>query len=363
MKRIFGLAAALCLLVSLGAPVVLADAPAQSGEVVRVGVFVDEPFVIHTGARYEGYAIEYWQALADELGFAFDYVLFPSEEAATAALQNNAVDVMLGAVDMTPELEEVFDLTHAYYTGGLQILTRPPHQQSFGNLFAPLIEAAVLRVLAVALLFAVVMAHVIYFIERHTNSHFQQGYLRGIWEAFWYLLSIVATGEYGDKEARAPIKRIVTVSFWLLGVVFIAQFTATATSNMTIQQLSGEIQGPGDLPGKRVVAAAESDAADFLTDREIQFQTVPDIKDAYALLESDQADAVVGDAPILQYYANHAGRGKVVLAGEPFGEAPIGIALANGSAMRERLNVAILKFYDNGVYTELAGHWFGEDRQ
>lgn len=40
--------------------------------------------------------------------------------------------------------------------------------------------------------------------HRSGNPQFQQGYLRDIWEALWFLLIIVATGEYGDKEARTP---------------------------------------------------------------------------------------------------------------------------------------------------------------
>ena len=361
MKRFLYVSLALCVTIwLLGAPAVSANAPAQTGK-VRVGILIAEPFVIRVTDHYAGYSIDYWEKLAGELGVTYEYVPLETSDAAVAAIENNSIDLLIGAIGMTAERERVFDLTHAYFTSGLQILTRPPHEQSFMDSFAPLIGTAVLRVLAVAFLFAVVMAHVIYFIERRHNPQFQQGYFEDIWEAFWYLLIIVATGEYGDKEARTPIKRIVTVAFWLMGVIFIAQFTATATSNLTVQQLNSGIQGPKDLPGKRVVTLEGSVAADFLTSRNIPFKAVPQIQEAYVLLETGEADAVVTQAPLLQYYASHAGSGRVEVVGPVFGHLPIGIALPPGSKLLEPLNIAILKFYEDGMYAEIKAKWFGDE--
>ncbi len=51
---------------------------------------------------------------------------------------------------------------------------------------------------------------------------------------------------------------------WLFGVVLIAQFTATVTSSLTVQQIQASIQGLGDLPGKKIGTVPGSIAAEYL---------------------------------------------------------------------------------------------------
>lgn len=348
------------ILVLTGA-VVSAEGPnAQNVQSVQVGVVEGEPFVIPNGDHYSGFSIDYWEKIAEELGVAYNYVPFQSEEEMMAAVQNQTVDLALGVDGMTAEQEKALDLTHSYLTSGLQILTLPASQQAFLGVFTPILAPAVFQVFALALVFSIIMAHVIYFVERRSNPEFQQGYLRDIWEAFWYLLIIVATGEYGDKEARAPIKRVVTVVFWLLGVLFIAQFTAAASSALTVQQLTGSINGPDDLAGRRVITVEDSDAADYMKDNRIAYTQVANPEEAYRRLADKQADAFVFEAPTVRYYATHEGRGKVALAGAEFAREPIGIALPMNSTLRKPINEIILRFNDDGTYEEIYNKWLGE---
>lgn len=334
---------------------------AQAPQKLRVGVFVGAPFVIEGVDRYTGYSIDYWEKIAAELGIAFEYVPVTTPEQVVTMLKDGQMDLVIGGIGMLADREAAFDFSHPYFMSGLQILVAKQAQTSILGTFAPLIGSAVVQVIIVALIFAFVMAHVIYFVEHFgKNPEFQQGYFRDIWEAFWYLLIIVATGEYGDKEARTPIKRLVTVAFWLLGVIFIAQFTAAATSTLTVQQLQGSIHDLNDLPGKRVVTLADSAASEFLTLNKIPYTGVSDINDAYAQLEQGAADAVVFQAPVLQYYASNAGNGKVEVVGPVFAPLPIGIGFKSDSPLVEPVNQEILRFYQDGTYQEISTRWFGD---
>lgn len=350
----------LALLSAFLAPHTFAQAPQK----LRVGVIVGEPFVIFANNRYSGYSIDYWEKIAADMERPYEYVPVSDPEQVVAMLNDGTLDVVIGAIGMLPEREAQLDFSYPYFLSGLQILVASQQQPSLLSVFAPLVGSAVIQVFIVAFIFAVIMAHVIYFVEhRGKNPEFQQGYIRDIWEAFWYLLIIVATGEYGDKEARTPIKRLVTVAFWLLGVLFIAQFTAAATSTLTVQQMNSSIQGLADLPGSRVVTQAESAAADFLTENSIPFTTVAKMQDAYAQLLNGEADAIVHQAPILNFYASHAGKDKVQVVGPVFSQLPIGIALAQGSSLREPIDQIILKFYQDGTYQEIKTRWFGDTVQ
>jgi len=85
---------------------------------------------------------------------------------------------------------------------------------------------------------------------------------------------IIATGENGDRNASGAVKRVMVVLVWMLGVVLIAQLTATVTSSQTVQRLQSSIRGPDDLPGKTIASVPGTVAADYLAQRGLPFVSV-----------------------------------------------------------------------------------------
>ncbi|WP_204368508.1 transporter substrate-binding domain-containing protein [Neosynechococcus sphagnicola] len=142
---------------------------------------------------------------------------------------------------------------------------------------------------------------------------------------------------------------------------FIAYFTATVTTSLTVQQLQGSIRGPDDLPGKRVATTTGSSSATYLQQRKIQFAEYPQIEKAYQALLDNKVDAVVFDAPVLLYYASNQGKGKVEVVGNIFRREDYGIALAKNSPYRKRINEALLVLKENGTYQELYKKWFASE--
>lgn len=345
------------------ASIARANPPVQTPQKLRVGVFLTEPFVIPTGDHYSGFSVDYWEKIAAQLGMPFNYVQIKTADEAEQALKDSSLDLIIGGIGVTAEREKIADFSSSYLITGQQILVPKTRSHPVLSVFAPLIAPAVLQVFGFALIFAIIMAHVIYFVERRSNPDFQQGYLVDIWEAFWYLLIIVATGEYGDKEARAPIKRIVTVAFWLLGVLFIAQFTAAATSTLTVTQLLPGINSLEDLAGKRVVTIPQSASADLLDLHNIPYTAVSTPDDAYSMLNGGQADAFVFQSAVLQYYAANAGQGKAEVVGPVYTRLPIAIAMPLGSPLRKPINEVIAKFNLDGTYDQLSQRWFGSQSQ
>ncbi len=148
---------------------------------------------------------------------------------------------------------------------------------------------------------------------------------------------------------------------WMfISLLLVAGFTANITSQLTLSQFQGLIQGPEDLPGKRIATVSGSTAASYLDDRRLPYQDVPAVEDAYALLEAGKVDAVVYDGPVLQYYALTEGQGRVALAGEMFKRQYYGIALPNESPEREALNRVLLEIVEDGTYDRLMTRWFGD---
>lgn len=59
------------------------------------------------------------------------------------------------------------------------------------------------------------------------------------------------------------------------------------------------------------------------------------------------------------YYAQNAGKGKVKVVGPLYQGQSYGIAFPQGSQLREKVTITILKFKENGTYDKLYEKWFG----
>jgi polar amino acid transport system substrate-binding protein len=79
------------------------------------------------------------------------------------------------------------------------------------------------------------------------------------------------------------------------------------------------------------------------------------------LLDSGEVDAVVYDAPVLQYYASHEGRGNVAVVGNVFHGESYGFALTEQGNLREPVDRAMLALRESGVYYRIHRKWFGNE--
>ena len=355
----------LVIVCSLGAPaaarVALGAAPlARQPRTLRVVTKPLEPFVIEQNGQLIGFSVDLWNQIAERLNLKYEWVEVANVTEQLTAVQTGTADVAIAGISMTAEREQRVDFSHPYFNSGLQILisTKNESMLSSTRRFLATFAPALLTYLGIAMLIALALAHLVWLVERRTNPDFQGGYLSGIFEAIWWLLSIVANGEYGDRATRSPLKRLLTIALWLIGVILIAQFTASITSALTVQQLGSAISGPDELPGKRVATLPGTTAAQYLTDHHIPFTEVRTIDDAYQLLNRGSVQAVVYDAPVLLYYSVTRGKGSTQVVGPIFKEETYGIALPTGSPLRKTINEALLTLHQDGTYDDIYSKWF-----
>jgi ABC-type amino acid transport substrate-binding protein len=202
------------------------------------------------------------------------------------------------------------------------------------------------------------MAHLLWIVERRTSDHFRKGYLKGIGEGLWGIALIVATGEHGDRHTAKVVKRLIVFFMWLVGVVLIAQLTATITSTQTVDRLTSKIRGPADLPGKRIATVRGTVAADYLREQGLAFVDVASAEEGRDLVSKGDVQAMVFDAPTLQYLAAKRGNGALRVVGPIFAPQKYGIAVSDGSPLRKRLDRALLEMFEDGRYQALYDKWF-----
>jgi ABC-type amino acid transport substrate-binding protein len=331
--------------------------PPRQDSTLRVATGRQAPFVIEEKGALSGFSIDLWQEIARRLGRNFVWVNVGTSSEQLAAISRGDADVAIAAITMTPEREQMVDFSTSYFDSGLQIMVpaqpATPFLSAVQAVFSPGIRDLALTALAIVF----ILANVLWLVERRTNPDFQRGYIRGILEGWWGVMLIVAGSQFGGRESDVA-RRLTVTAMWLLGVVLIAQFTATVTSSLTVQQLHSSIEGPGDLPGKKVGTLPGSVAAEYLRQIDAQLTDVTTPDQGFDLLKNGEVQAVVFDAPTLQYWAAKRGKGTVQVVGPVFRPEKYGIAVPQGSPLRKQINEVLLTLYDDGKYDEIRSKWF-----
>ncbi len=359
-----GLAAAVLftigLLLTLHLAVPLAHAattPPVTNEPLRVVTTPIAPFVLPNTDPLAGFSVDLWDAVARRLRVDFTWKLVAADDR-LPTVERGEADVAIGLIVMTPQDEKRVDFSHPYFDSGLQIMVRAQREGRLLETLDAIPWAGIGELFGVAILIMLLLAHVLWLVERRSNPRFRKKYLPAIGEGLWGSMLIIATGEHGDRDAPNVIKRIAVVVMWLLGVVLIAQLTATVTSSQVVARFQSEIRGPADLPGKTIAATPGTIAGDYLTALGLPFTRMANPDEGIRMLTQGEVQAVVLNAAVIQYLVAKRGKGVLQVVGPIFRPYKIGIAVREGSPLRKRINEALLAIYADGTYEDIYAKWF-----
>jgi polar amino acid transport system substrate-binding protein len=352
------LAAALSLLL-----VVSSAAHAQTaGQELRVVTRVLPPLVVDRGGTLTGFSIDLWTRIAERLQIKMTYQIAPDVRALLEEVRAGRADLGVAAISITSAREAVFDFSHPILNAGLQIMVRGKGQQDDSNplwdLLGLLFSTTILVWLGIALLLILVPAHIVWFLDRGDKEGVvpNEKYFPGIFHAMYWAAGVLAT--QGERMPRQWLARAFSVLWMFTGVVFVAFYTAQLAATLTVQQIQGGINGPDDLPGKKVATTRGSTAAAFLREARAQVTEVAQISEAYQALLNKDVDAVVFDAPVLLYYAATEGKGRVHMVGAPFRKEDYGIVFQPGNPLRKQVNNTLLALREDGTYQQIYDKWF-----
>ena len=328
----------------------------------RVGVKISKPFIFEEKDGLHGFSIDLWEKIAEKRGWTYEYKFYETMPDLLAATLQNEIDLANTSLSITSERENYLDFSHPTFSSGLQILVYDDASSSplwaMINLFT---TPTMLQALGISALFFVIVSHMIWFLERKSDSTFERAYGRGLWESFWWAFVTSTTVGYGDKVPQSVLGRILAMIWMLIGIILISYLTATITTTLTLQELRGTIKGPEDLPGKLVGTLIGTTSSDYLRDKGIRFREYETLEEATEELLEDRVDAIVYDSPILRYLAvSPEGQGRVHVVGSVFQSENYGIAFPANSPYREEVNNSLLELYENGVYARLHTQWFGD---
>jgi polar amino acid transport system substrate-binding protein len=336
--------------------------PAQQSDAteVRVAIKPLEPFVVKAAdGSYNGFSIELWDEIAKRNGWKTTYVWTETVSDLIDTVKRGDAEAGIAGISMTKTREDQVDFSYPMFDAGLQVMVgksqRSTWRDSLSRIFSPIL----FKILGVILLLLVLVGHVIWLFNRHKEDY-PTGYVHGVAEGMWIAGETLMT-QSTPMNPRRHWSRLITFLWIFASVIFVANITASISSRLTVERIEGQIRGVDDLGNKRVVTVAKTTAAGELKQRGFvtNVQSVDNVVAAYELLDSGKVDAIVYDAPVLQYRAAHSGKGIEKVVGRVFHNEQYGIALPTGSKLQEQINAALLGLRDDGTYETLRTKYFG----
>jgi polar amino acid transport system substrate-binding protein len=333
-------------------------ASSLQGKTLTIATRVLPPFVTEQNGELGGFSIELWQRIAQELGTRSEFKKANDVNALLELVRAKKTDLGIAAISVTAQREQDFDFSQPIFESGLQILVRSQGQQSsIRRLVSSIFNPTLFQLLGLMIIILLIPAHIVWLVERNHSGGFLENsnYFPGIFKACWWAAATLAT--QAEEMPKGPLGRFIALVWMFISVVFIAYFTATVTTSLTVEQLQSNIRGLGDLADKKIATISGTTSAAYLKQQNLDVKEFA-IDRAYEALNNAEVDAVVFDAPILLYYAAHEGKGKVQVVGSIFRKEGYAIALPTGSPYRKPINNALLSLQEKGTYQEIYDKWF-----
>ena len=343
-------------------PGAAAAAPIEPPE-LRVAAIVVPPAVMEQNGTLTGFSVDLWNAIAARLKVKTSYQVMPDVSHLEEAMRSKNADIAIGLF-ITSARDTDFDFSIPTLQAGLQVMVRDSGEKAetaspVWDMLRLLFSRTTLVWLGIALLLVLIPAHLVWLFERRRPNGIisSPDYFPGIFEAFFWAISTLTGSPEGMPHQW--VARTFAI-FWIFaGVVFVAFYTAQLTTTLTVEQIRGSIEGPGDLPGKQVATIAGGTAADYLRQQNVQAQEFATPAQVFKALLDKKVDAVVLPAPILLYYAAHEGKGRLKTVGPEFDTAPVAIMVQLDSPLRRKINLALIALRENGTYQQICDKWFG----
>ncbi|WP_245505767.1 transporter substrate-binding domain-containing protein [Rhizobium sullae] len=345
-------------------PFITSTAIAQSelpvARLVNVGVYVSPPFVIADNNTYDGMATDLWEAIAGDLNLGTRYVAYPTLRELVDATRNGEVEAVVTNLTITSARAELLAFTQPWYDAGLRLMVPSVGSSEFDRVLSGLSDAGHLE--AYGWLLAVIAAATIGFtlFDRKFDPEFPKRWHEGAAESFHHVISIATNGKTsGRKNLFGWIGRIWQAVWMLVGVGIIAYVTSSVTSVMTTVAIERGIHSVADLPGKTVGVFKGSASEEFVAATGIGSRSYQNIDAAVSAMNDGDIDAIVGDAPVLEYYAHSRPLEDVAVVGKIFHPDKYGFAFSTDSDLAQPVTLQLLKRIEDGTVEKLRNRYFG----
>lgn len=349
------------LFLALGLPAAAVNA-AEGGagsRTIRAGVFVNPPFVMERAeGGYEGMAVELWNEVAAGLGFHTEYVQFHDVREMLDAAREGKIDAVVVNLATSHERARYLKYSYPWYDSGLRILV---DTRDDGSLWSALLRYRHYRVYALFLAIILGMAAVMTLLRRRRDPDFPGDWKTGLSLSFLNVLDSALSGKM-EQRHLGKLGNLFFVAWLLFGMAAVAYFTSSMTSAMTSSELGGgDIGSVADLPGKKVGVLHGSEGEEFFAKMKTPARSYRELGDAVAALEKNELDAVVMDAPSLEYLVRQNPDRPLAVVGDLFHPEKYCFAAGYAHAdLMDEVTVELIRLRENHRIDQLKDKYFAE---
>ncbi|XP_067423254.1 glutamate receptor 1 isoform X3 [Emydura macquarii macquarii] len=348
--------------------------------------------------RYEGYCVELAAEIAKHVGYQYRLEIVSDGKYGARDPDNKAwngmvgelvygrADVAVAPLTITLVREEVIDFSKPFMSLGISIMIKKP-QKSKPGVFSFLDPLA--YEIWMCIVFAYIGVSVVLFLvsrfspyEWHTEE-FEEGRDQpasdqtnefGIFNSLWF--SLGAFMQQGcDISPRSLSGRIVGGVWWFFTLIIISSYTANLAAFLTVERMVSPIESAEDLAKQTEIAYGTLEAGStkeffrrskiavfekmwtymksaepsvFVRTTEEGMIRVRKSKGKYAyLLESTMNEYIEQRKPC-----------DTMKVGGNLDSKGYGIATPKGSALRNPVNLAVLKLNEQGLLDKLKNKWW-----
>jgi polar amino acid transport system substrate-binding protein len=328
----------------------------EEPKILKVGIKNAPPMVILKDGKTEGFSIDLWNEIAKRTNYKTEFSVKENVKDLLDSVINNQNDLAIAAISQTPQREKIVDFSQPYMDAGLEILLKSDQQTILDKVLVFLSSGA-MRFIYFGLFVILMLAHIHYFYKLFKGLHTSKNYIHNIWDSVWWLFNGFFRMEFGEQEDR--IHQFISCFMIILSVIFITQFQALVTSDLTLDKLESKVSSLSDIKGRQVGVVKNTTANKFASDNQLTINVFDTNDQVLEALINDQVGAVIIDAPIAKYFANNEAKGKVTES-ITLNTEHYSIAFPLSSNIRKEINQAILAIEQDGTMKELTTKWFGE---
>ncbi len=315
------------------------------------------PFSFEADGAATGFSIELMQMVAESLGREVSFTFVDTFPDMLGAVEAGTVDGAIANISITSERERAMDFSQPIFESGLQIMASGSAGESsiWNAIFSVDLFIAILAAFAILFVLGLLM----WVFERRRQAYFDRPARQAMFPAFWWALNLVVNGGFEERAPQSAMGRVLGVIMVVSSLFIVSIFVANITASLTVDAITGTIDDLNDLDGRKVATTTGSTASAFLQSRGIAHQTFDSFNALTDAFEAQGLDAVVFDGPLLAYFLTTTPGLEANLIERVFRPEDYGIALPQGSGLREEINRALLELNESGTYQELRLKWFG----
>lgn len=324
---------------------------------VKAGVFLSPPFVmLNQGDGYYGIAVDLWEAVSGTLRLETEYVEYNSLETLMEGLIAGEIDFIVTNLTVKYERARSMKFSYPWYDGGLRIMVKNDREDT---LWHELKTNGQLHAYLWILLFILILSFLLTVFCRRKDPDYPKKWRDGLALSLYNLVIAVKTGVIEGK-LFGWMGHLLAVIWMFSGIALVAYITSSVTSSMTKMTLTSEINSLSELSGK--VIGVETGGVEEQYLRALGFSTIAydNIIDACEGLYDDKVNAVIGDAPVLEYLSCINKEKTVKVVGELF--YPDKYAFATNKKhtdLMDRISIELIKIHDNGDIDNLKNRYTG----